>query len=42
LNKFRPLVVLAVAQFVLGAGAFSLDRKLGWERAPEAHLMPAT
>jgi len=28
------LVVLAVAQFLLGAGAWSLDRKLGLEQTP--------
>ncbi|MDT8408706.1 MAG: hypothetical protein RQ741_03815 [Wenzhouxiangellaceae bacterium] len=28
------LVALAVAQFLLGAGAWSLDRKLGLEQAP--------
>lgn len=35
------LVVLAVAQFLLGAGAFSLDRKLGWEKAPEGNRVAA-
>lgn len=30
------LIVLAVAQFLLGAGAFSLDRRLGFESASEA------
>lgn len=36
------LVVLAVAQFLLGPGAWSLDRRLGLERAGEPRVRTGT